>query len=297
MKRNIIISLITVLTFFVSNTAVADSFDNAINSISEMNKVEVTTLSKSMFNSVRMPFSNYNMDAIKHNMTSMTIINSENNLSRIRQIIKTAIQNENYTTMLHQKDEDGEYTKILARSSGAGTYSRMVFIIDEGDEITFVSIDGKFTEQDFTMLSKKRSSQPSKTVTIAHISDIDTVGMSPEMKKQYFEHLKEGAEQYQKGMKQYRRGMEQYKKGMEQYEKNLKTSSQKMEELRKQLKAVGIDLPYKFNDATIIMDADTTDIKYKNPGKSKQHITVDSVGNITVNGKKVISADKKQQKQ
>lgn len=316
MKRNIFIAFVAFVTLFTSFPTFADSFDEAIDNISDMNKVDVTTMSKSMINSVNMPFSNYNLDSVKHNMTSMTVITSESDLPKIRQILKDATKQAGYATLLHQKDEDGESAKILARNAEADTYSRLVFIMDDCDEITFVSIDGKFTNEDISSLSKRPNNNPQHTTSgvFTYPPDLanptDTVGMTTEMKIQYLKKLQkqytEGLEQYKKNTEQYKKGLEQYQKGMEQYSQKLLQNSKELRQqqhqkyvarfkaIRKRLKdEAGIELPRSFDNAYFICEPDTTDLRYHNKGQKKQHITIDRYGNITVNGKKVATATKK----
>lgn len=291
MKRIFISAVIAIVALMTSATASADSFDEAISSISSIKNTEVTTLAKPMLNSMRMPFSvAYNMEAIKRNMTTMTIVNSEKNLSKIRQTIKDASRKACYTVMLHQKDEDGESTTILARTAKNGSYSRLVFIMDEEDEITFAIIDGSFTEADLKSMFSKRRSGNSLSISVPQTTiDIkaDTVGMSPEMKQQYLNQLQQGLENYQKGIEQYKKGMEQYQKAMEQYRIRIKSATQStnIDKIRQQLKDAGFNLPYTFDKATFDIESYPATIQYHNKGEGKKTIIIDKDGKITINGK------------
>lgn len=291
MKRIFLSAVIAIVALMTSATALADSFDEAISSISSIKNTEVTTLAKPMLNSMRMPFSvAYNMEAIKRNMTTMTIVNSEKNLSKIRQTIKDASRKACYTVMLHQKDEDGESTTILARTAKNGSYSRLAFIMDEEDEITFAIIDGSFTEADLKSMFSKRRSGNSLSISVPQTTiDIkaDTVGMSPEMKQQYLNQLQQGLENYQKGIEQYKKGMEQYQKAMEQYRIRIKSATQStnIDKIRQQLKDAGFNLPYTFDNANFDIESYPATIQYHNKGEEKKTIVIDKDGKITINGK------------
>lgn len=295
MKRIFLSAVIAIVALMTSATVLADSFDEAISSISSIKNTEVTTLAKPMLNSMRMPFSvAYNMEAIKRNMTTMTIVNSEKSLSKIRQTIKDASRKACYTVMLHQKDEDGESTTILARTTKNGSYSRLAFIMDEEDEITFAIIDGSFTEADLKSMFSKRRSGNSLSISIPQTTiDIkaDTVGMSPEMKQQYLNQLQQGLENYQKGIEQYKKGMEQYQKAMEQYRIRIKSATQStnIDKIRLQLKEAGFNLPYTFDNANFDIESYPATIQYHNKGEEKKTIIIDKDGKITINGKVLTS--------
>ena len=295
MNRIFLSAVIAIAAFMTSATALADSFDEAASSISSIKNTEVTTLAKPMLNSIRMPFSvAYNMEAIKRNMTTMTIINSEKSLSKIRQIIKEASKEASYSVMLHQKDEDGESTSILARATKQGSYSRIAFIFDEEDEITFAIIDGSFTETDLNSMFNKRRSGKSSPKMFMDIKT-DTAGMSPEMKQQYLNQLQQGLENYQKRMEQYKKGMEQYQKAMEQYKARLTSDSKEndIDSIRQQLKEAGFDLPYKFDNATFDIESYPATIQYHNKGEEKTTIIIDKDGKITINGKELTPKNEK----
>lgn len=258
MKRNIIIlALFAIASFNVK----ADLYDDAIAFMTSIDKVNVTTISRPMLSSMNLPFSSYNLETIKQKMNSMTVIDTEGNLSKVRNCLKDASKQSGYSTALHQKDEDGEYTKIIVRSASNDTFNRIIFIIDDIDDITFVSIDGNFSESDIGSIMKKRATKGVinyKSYSISldqdQISPMDTTGLSPEQKQALIEQKKQLYEQYKRGMEQYKQGMEQYKRGMEQYEEAMKKYSGKAKIIRRELNDIGVSIDtIDINNDTIII--------------------------------------------
>lgn len=258
MKRNIIIlALFAIASFNVK----ADLYDDAIAFMTSIDKVNVTTISRPMLSSMNLPFSSYNLETIKQKMNSMTVIDTEGNLSKVRNCLKDASKQSGYSTALHQKDEDGEYTKIIVRSASNDTFNRIIFIIDDIDDITFVSIDGNFSESDIGSIMKKRATKGVinyKSYSISldqdQISPMDTTGLTPEQKQALIEQKKQLYEQYKRGMEQYKQGMEQYKRGMEQYEEAMKKYSGKAKIIRRELNDIGVSIDtIDINNDTIII--------------------------------------------
>lgn len=258
MKRNIIIlALFAIASFNVK----ADLYDDAIAFMTSIDKVNVTTISRPMLSSMNLPFSSYNLETIKQKMSSMTVIDTEGNLSKVRNCLKDASKQSGYSTALHQKDEDGEYTKIIVRSASNDTFNRIIFIIDDIDDITFVSIDGNFSESDIGSIMKKRATKGVinyKSYSISldqdQISPMDTTGLTPEQKQALIEQKKQLYEQYKRGMEQYKQGMEQYKRGMEQYEEAMKKYSGKAKIIRRELNDIGVSIDtIDINNDTIII--------------------------------------------
>lgn len=265
MKRNIIIlALFAIASFNVK----ADLYDDAIAFMTSIDKVNVTTISRPMLSSMNLPFSSYNLETIKQKMNSMTVIDTEGNLSKVRNCLKDASKQSGYSTALHQKDEDGEYTKIIVRSASNDTFNRIIFIIDDIDDITFVSIDGNFSESDIGSIMKKRATKGVinyKSYSISldqdQISPMDTTGLTPEQKqalikqkKQLYEQYMRGAEQYKQGLEQYKRGMEQFENAMKQYEDTQKEYSDKAKIIRHELNNIGVSIDtIGINNDTIII--------------------------------------------
>ncbi len=145
--------LVIIIVFISSVTAFAQ--ESVLSNLSELKGVSTVYISKSMLSTMKgRSFNNLNIGNIAGKLNNLEILNIDNNSSvrRARIQLKTLNKDKSLEVIMKMKDDD-DMTTIYGERKG-GNYTKVVMVVDEGDEITIINMSGQIKLDQISNLTR-----------------------------------------------------------------------------------------------------------------------------------------------